>query len=396
MNILICTFSFPFFKGNVHDGRFVFSEAISYAEAGAHVKVLAPHFNGVVKREKIHEKITVFRFQYFFPKSFQVLRKTGVPIYNQKSFLAIIQIPLLCFFFVLNILKHASWAHIIHAQWTITALLSLPAKWILGNKIVLTARGSDLRLLPKWVNRFIHSKVDGAIDCFGPQPSNDEYKKTFPAHYIKLPLIAHNDASGIMPEDMKRIIHKSPDTFIILYVGRFDYIKLHENKLPLINLIHAGKILRAKDLNFRLFYIGDGDKTIKEEMLRLIKDFVLQECIILLGTKTNVLDYIEFCHLGVGGIAFNAVSQEFTISGKPQILVNDMDNADTPWRHGVNSILVKPDDLTDLVEKLIWAMKNREQIEKIGGNAKKETDKYIVDSKTGGRLYLREFQNLLN
>ena len=50
-------------------------------------------------------------------------------------------------------------------------------------------------------------------------------------------------------------------------------------------------------------------------MLRLIKNYDLQRNISILGSKINVLDYIQFCHLGVGGIAFNAVSQEFTISG---------------------------------------------------------------------------------
>jgi hypothetical protein len=109
-----------------------------------------------------------------------------------------------------------------------------------------------------------------------------------------------------------------------------------------------------------------------------------------------VLDYIKFCHLGVGGIAFNAVSQEFTISGKAQILMEGDDNTGTPWCHGVNSIFIKPDDQRDLAEKLMWAMKNRDQVKKIGKNAKDEMGEYIVDSKLGGMLYLREFNNIIN
>jgi hypothetical protein len=195
VNILITSFSFPSYKNKTYDGKFVFSEAIAYVSNGANVRVVTPHYPGALKREQINENITVHRFQYFIPTSLEVLKKPGRPIYNQKSLLAVLEIPLLCFFFALNILRHAAWANIIHAQWTVTAFLSLPAKWILRKKIVLTARGSDLRLVPKWVNRIIHSKVDAAIDCFGPQPWNDENKKSFPASYVKLPLIVHNDTS---------------------------------------------------------------------------------------------------------------------------------------------------------------------------------------------------------
>ncbi len=395
MNILITSFSFPSYKDKIFDGKFVFSETISYAENGANVKVITPHYYGAEKIETIHRKITVIRFQYFIPKSLQVLKRPGEPIYNPKSVLAFLQIPFLCFFFVLNILKHAAWADIVHAQWTVTALLALPAKWFFGKKIILTVRGSDIRLLPKLINRFIHRQVDAAIDCF-PQPWSNKYKQGFPAHYITLPLIVHNDDSGVMPEDMKIILEEKSGPFIIMYVGRFDYMKIKINKLPLINVIHASKILKLERMNFHVFYVGDGEEELKREMLRLIKNMDLQEYISLLGPKTNVLDYIHFCHLGIGGIAFNAVSQEFTISGKAQILLDGKDNTGASWSHGINAIFVKPDDPVDLAEKIIWAIKNPEQLKKIGENAKEDMKNYIVDSKFGGALYLKEFEDLLN
>ena len=396
MNILINTFSFPSIKDNIHDGRFVFSEAMAYVENGANVRVITPHYPGADMREQINKNITVFRFQYFFPKSLQVLKRPGLPIYNQKSYLAILQIPFMCLFFALNILKHALWADIIHAQWTVTALLSLPAKWILGKKTVLTARGSDLRLVFGWLNRFIHAKVDAAIDCFGPLPWNDQYKKSFPAHYIKLPLLVYNGASGMMPEEIKRILDKETDTFIILFIGRFDYIKININKLPLISLIHVSKTLKSQDMKFHVLYIGDGDGRIRKKMLSLIDDFGLHNHVTLLGVKTNVPDYVQYCHIGVGGVAFNAVSHEFTINGKPQILVKGDDNADTPWHHGSNAIFVEPDSEPDLANKLSWAIENRSKIKEIGENAREGMKEYIVDSKLGGMLYLKEFQRLIN
>ena len=396
MNILITTFSFPSIGRNHHDGKFVFSEAVAYAENGANVRVITPHYPGADRIEKVNEKMEVFRFRYFFPESLQVLKKPGVPIYNQKSFLAVAQIPLLGLFFALQILKHASWANIIHAQWTITALLALPAKWLLSKKVVLTARGSDLRLFPGWLNQFIHSEVDAAIDCFGPQPWNDEYKKNFSARFIRLPHITHQEAPDAMPEDMRRVVHQKLGALIILYVGRFDFIKMNVNKLPLVDLVHAAKAMHEKGLSFHVFYIGDGEETIRKRISCLINEYNLHKYVTLLGVKVNVPHYIGFSHIGVGGIAFNAVSQEFTIGAKPQILVKGMDNEGTPWRHGVNSIFVEPNDPMDLAGKLSWAISKRDQLVKMGKNAKNEMKPYIIDSRSGGRLYLREFQKLIN
>jgi glycosyltransferase involved in cell wall biosynthesis len=395
MNILITSFSFPNFNDGTFDGKFVFSEALAYAENGANVRVLTPHYDNADKVESIHEKIRIFRFQYFIPKSFQVLKKPGIPIYNQRSPLQFIQIPFLCLVFIVHMLKHALWADIIHAQWTITALMALPAKWIFRKKVVVTARGSDLRLLPHWLNQFIHHQVDAAIDCFGPQPRNAAYKDRFSAKFIKLPLLVKNPHSQVMPHDMKKLLNGKPDPFIILYVGRYDQLKI-KNKLPLLTLIHASWIVKSRGMRFQVVYIGDGDEGIKENMLSIIDQKCLYDCVTLLGPRANVLDYIPFCNLGVGGIAFNAVSQEFTISGKPQILVEVEDNRNTPWRHGINAIFVKPDDPEDLGEKLSWAIENPEQVKKLGQNAKNEMREFVSESRAGGMLYLRAFQNLIN
>jgi glycosyltransferase involved in cell wall biosynthesis len=390
MNILITTGSFPNKKGNIHDGSFVFAEAMAYAEAGEEVRVITPHIPGTEKQEKIHDRIVVRRFQYFFPQSAQVAKKAGVPLYR-KSFWSIIQMPILCISFLIHILKYAQWVDIIHAQWTVTALLALPVKWVFGKRVVLTARGSDLRLLPKWLNRFIHLQVDAAIDCFGPQPWNVAYKKAFPARYIRLPHLVYRNAQSVVPKEME----ETADCFNILYVGRFDWMKIRDNRLPLLELPQASKILRSKGMEFRIFYIGDGDRTIRKRLSKLVLDLELSETIILLGAKTNVIDYVEQCDLGVGGIAFNGVSQEFTICGKPQILVDSDDNAGTPWQHRVNALFFKPGDPMDLAKKMAWAIDHRDEAERLGMTARRNMEKYILDANEGGRVYIEAFRRLL-
>jgi glycosyltransferase involved in cell wall biosynthesis len=396
MNILIPTFSFPAQKLGVYDGKFVFSEAVAYAKAGARVRVVTPHFPGSASIERVHKNIVVYRFPYFYPASLQKLRVPGVPIYRVKSFLAFCQIPLLCMCFSLAILRHAIWADIIHAQWTLSALLALPAKWIFMKKIVVTARGTDLRKFPKWLNQFVHRKVDAAVDCFGPQPLNESYKRTFAGNFLTLPLLVHADPCKQMPNDMKESIREEKGSFIILYVGRFDDFKIERNRLPIFDLVNAARILKDSGLNFHLLYVGGGNKRIEKRLDRLVQKFRLTDRIHLLGEKVNPTDYMQFADLGVGGVAFNAVSQEFTLLAKPQVLIALPDNINSPWHPGKNAVFVEPDSLEDLSEKLVWAIGHRDELKQIGENAKTSMRRYMLDSSTGGPIYLSAFKKLLN
>ncbi len=396
MKILVCTFSFPYFKNNIFDARFVYSEIVAYAKYGSEVIVLTPHFKNAPKVENMREHITIIRFPYFYPKSLQSLKRPGIPLYDFRSIFALLQVPLMCFIFMLNIFKYARHVDIIHAQWTPTALLALPAKWMLRKKLVLTARGSDIRLLPVWLNRYIFRNVDAAIDCFGPIQWNIHNKTLFPANYIKLPLLVHDDSTGNIPEEIYEITCKHPDTFIILYVGRFHPIKISENKLPLFNLIRASKTLKERGFNFYVAYVGEGSSEIIDKMNGLIEENGLTHHVSLIGAKTNIMDYIHYCNLGVGGIAFNGVSQEFTICQKPQILMDMVENSSTPWNHDTNCLFIKPEDTQDLINKITWAYENPDLNRAIGVKAADDMKDYFVESCQGGKKYLDAFEKLLS
>lgn len=395
MNILIPTFSFPFLPRKNYDGKFVLAEAQAYAENGAEVEVITPHFAPAPHQETLELGIRVFRFDYFFPARWQCLKRPGKPLYSDLNWLSMLQIPLLLLAMTGKILRHGRRADVIHAQWSLAALLALPAKWLFGTRIVLTVRGSDLRLLPAWLNRFIHRQVDAAIDCFGPQPWNEEYKRKFPAHFLTLPLIVYADKGGQkMPEDMAAVLGEGKSPFVITYVGRFERLKVKDNHLPLLTLIQAASAWKERNLNFHLFYLGAG--SLKNDMLDLIHELNLADRVTLLGPKTNVMSYLRFSDLGVGGIAFNAVSQEITMSGTPQLLVDSADNRDTPWVDGKNAIFIKPDEVADLVEKVEWATRNPEKMVQMARQAAKDMEPYMATMEAGGKLYLRQFAALLD
>ncbi|MBN2231197.1 MAG: hypothetical protein JW781_00045 [Deltaproteobacteria bacterium] len=396
MNILVPTFSYPYESAQHFDGKFVKAEVEAYAGQGVSVRVVTPHYRGAPEAEFPGSGIEIHRFHYFFPFSLEVLKKPGRPVYQADSWLACLQIPCLLLAMAVTIWRHARWADLIHAQWTVTALLALPARWLYGTRIILTARGSDIRLLPEFLNRFIHARVDAAIDCFGPQPWNENYKKRFSACYLTLPLLVSAGVKGDgMPADLEDMLADAPDdVFVMVYVGRFDSLKMKDNHLPLLLLVEAAKRWEGEKLPFRLIYLGSGH--LRPDLQKMVDRLGLGKTVYVLGPRMNVMDYLRYADLGIGGIAFNAVSQEMTISSTAQLLVDCPDNQGTPWRSGDNCLMIKPDDLDDLVAVGRWAMINRPAVRKLGEQARCDMAPYLATSEEGGGKYVDAFKELLS
>jgi glycosyltransferase involved in cell wall biosynthesis len=395
LNILVPTFSFPDPSIGSYDGRFVLSEAVGYALNGAAVLVVTPHYPGAARDEIAAAGVRVRRFRYFLPEGLQRLRVPGKPLYRVGSLLAALQAPFLLAALLVTIVRFARWADVIHAQWTPTGLLALPAKWLFGTKLVVTARGSDLRLLPRWANRFLHRRVDAAIDCFGPQPWNQAYKRLFPARYLTLPLLVDTGGDRAHGAPELEAAARAPDRpLILLYLGRFDRIKTAQNRLPLFELVEAAAILKAAGCPCRVFYLGSGEREIEERLRRVIAARDLADRVALLGGRCDVVPYVRACHLGVGGIALNGAAQDFAANARPQLLVDTPENAGTPWRDGVNALFVEPEDPAALAERIQWASARREELAQIGMRARDGLSRYITSAERGGRLYLDAFSAL--
>lgn len=395
MRILVATFSFPDPSMGAYDAKFVFAEAQAYAANGAEVVVLTPHYPGADMTERIAHRLVVRRFRYFLPTSLQALRVPGRPLYRPKSLLALAQAPFLLASFCVALIRHGRHADVIHAQWTLTALLALPSKWLFGTSVVVTARGSDLRLLPAWLNRWIHRKVDAAIDCFGPQPWNVAYKAANPTRYLRLPLLVESGPSDGSAPGLDGVVRGADRPLVVLYVGRFDRIKINSNRLPVFELIEAAARLRRHPDGARLFFLGHGEPELLSQMEDAILRFNVSDRVAILGPTLNVAAYVAKCDLGVGGIALNGVSQDFTIAGKPQLLMDTEENQNTPWVTHINSLVVPPADVSALVSALEWAMDDRLRLSNLGRRAKSDLAPFLTDAEDGGALYISAFRSLL-
>jgi hypothetical protein len=71
-------------------------------------------------------------------------------------------------------------------------------------------------------------------------------------------------------------------------------------------------------------------------------------------------------------------------------------NLETPWKDKVNNLFFIPRDVRGLVDALIYAMEDRNRLEKIGKEAHRIMSRYVKDLQDGGVEYGQAFLKIVN
>lgn len=389
MKILVATTSFPSTINSslAVAGKFILHECLAYEKSGAEVEVIAPDISVGPKEQIFGERIGVHRFQYFFPRKWQVLRGAdGSALYDPKKSAFFYQFPFLFLAFCLALLRYGRKADIVHCNWSFTALTALPLRWIFRIPVVLTTRGSDLRLIPRFVNRFVFSNVDAVIDCFGP-----DYRKLFagiPANYVKLPVITP------MPEKMPNRIGESlgSNEFLIVLISRFDSVKYELYGMAFFTLL-ASLAKISKKHAVKCIYVGDGP--LKTEIERSSVKYELGDIVKFVGYQDNVYQFIQAADLVLGGVGLNAVSQEASVLGKVQLMPRIKHWYESIWFDKQNVLLYEAHDVESLTQSIEFAIENPDEMKKISKNMCETAKTYVRTIDEGGKDYLKVFKTAI-
>lgn len=91
---------------------------------------------------------------------------------------------------------------------------------------------------------------------------------------------------GVIPYTDKQLsLNKKND--VILFVGR-----LLETK-GVFEILDTFSCVARQHPTYELWFIGDGDENVKTRLFESIRNYGLQDCVKLLGYKTNVFDYMK-------------------------------------------------------------------------------------------------------
>ncbi|RLB40377.1 MAG: hypothetical protein DRH12_10130 [Deltaproteobacteria bacterium] len=376
-------------SGSFYGGSFVLTEALAYSRAGAMVKVLTPHVPGLKKTEKISERFMIHRFRYFIPEKMQKIRIKKAPLYSREHlFPRVFQVPIFLGAFFFSMARFATKADIIHANWTPLALLALPLQFLLKVPVVVTYRGSDIRLIPDLINKFVFSKVAAVLHIWGDTGRGRLIKNKYPGNFVELPII-----SRIAPEPPSNAFsnRKPGDPFGFAYIGRLATV--HNVPKGEDILIQAASILRERHTNFVLHVLGDGP--LRKAMEQKAKELHLESLIRFHGYVRDIFPILDKCQCVVGGLALNAVAQEAASYRRLLIIADFSPLNGTIWKHRQNALLYTPHDAKSMAEAMAFAMNHEKECKKISLAGYETMRRYVVNIETGGKYYVKAFRKII-
>ncbi|MBI5937545.1 MAG: glycosyltransferase family 4 protein [Betaproteobacteria bacterium] len=259
-NILIVSPGYPRWKGD-YTHPMVYNVARLLRAAGHKIKVVTIHYPGIPDVEEMDEA-TVVRARYA-PEKYEVMGSEGGLIDDIRG-------SLLCKFLLLPMLaalawhtfRHAKNANLILVQWIPTAVVALPAKFLLRRPLILHSRTYPDTTFWRRVYRFLLPFADGVI-----YNSHDNRRLTdsiYPHRYATV------IGSGINLQQFGRPsgwVRSSTDTWKLITVARLVEFK------GLEYAIRAVKLLKDRGRNVHLEIVGEGP--LREDLERLIDELDL-------------------------------------------------------------------------------------------------------------------------
>ncbi len=201
--------------------------------------------------------------------------------------------------------------------------------------------------LPLW------NKFDNIISI--SPDVGDNFKKIFPTLSDKIIEIENIlSPSSIRAEAIQGNAPEMDNYngYKLLSIGRFSYAKNFES-IPLI-----AKTLKEHGLKFKWYIIGYGDTSLTEEA---INETLTNDCVILLGKKSNPYPYIQACDLYVQPSRYEGKAvtvREAQILAKP-ILITNYPTAASQIDNGVNGLICDQDN-DKIAETILKIAQNKD------------------------------------
>ena len=370
MKICFLSTSFPRFKDDwVLPSLDVEARELSKCKDNEVIVVSSAGTN--TKKFELRGKVKIYRFGYFI-KRYQTLTYTGglSTSFKEGIISKLKSIPFI-FSFMLSTLKYGRKCDVVHAHWTPSAFVAIPLKIIYKKPIIVSLLGADVRLLPKWLNRFIFRYCDGIIS---PVPIFNKYLKELGVTK-KIYDIKH--CYDYDKFDKKDDISSFKKEFnlknekIVTFLGRMDNFKDPITFVKSIPYV----LKKIKDIKF--FIVGYG--FLLEDVKKLVKKLNLEKHVIITGPRKDVNIILEssdiFVNLSPDENYFSVAIQESMAKKTPCLLTNAGKTEET-FTHGENAYLVNPKDPKKTAEGIIKILTNKKLKEKLSENGIKLLKKH--------------------
>ena len=370
LKVCLITTSFPRWPQD-DQGTFVLELAKALCNQGLTIKVIAPHAPGAQSHE-ILEGVAVIRPRYIWPERFELLRRyrAGLPVILRKHPSVWFLLPLFALSHFIALLRYARDCDVIHANWTISASISVLASIFINKPVIASIHGSDVYETKRirWLGiatRFFLTRCDQIIAMSKSLVNMTIQLGITPAKVARIP--DGVDPNYFTPQGDDR----SP---VILFVGSIIQRK------GVDYLIEAAPRVFARHTDYRLVLIGEGP--LDRELERRAQFLGVGDKVELLGALSpdHVRDWMQRSILlvlrsveeGLGVVLIEALACgtpciATNVGGIPDI-IHDQVGRLVPARDAdaladsINSILDNPEEWnqkstmarTYIVENYAW------------------------------------------
>jgi len=348
-------------------------------------------------------KINIIRFKYWIKQNKQKLAYGDGTILNLKSSLiTIIQLPFYFISFFKKVVKIWSDTSVFHCQWSFTAIFPIiinALPFFKKKPIIVTFRGTDLRILPGWFNKFIIRNVT-ACTYVSPIKSINRYMNKFDCDIVKY-VNKHNelrlscifdplDESNLkLTNNQFLALNKKDGKKKILSLGRLDEIK---NPIYSINIIYS--LLRYRT-DFIYIIVGYGP--LENRIKSFVKEKNLDHYVRFEGAKSNVSDYYNSSDLLLVTSSFDnvwsATIAEAMMIGCPVVLT-DAGYTSTVFTNDYDSLIISKNDSDSAAEKINNLLDQKDKLAILSKNAKNTLLKYRRYDQQATEDYLKLYERV--
>lgn len=176
------------------------------------------------------------------------------------------------------------------------------------------------------------------------------------------------------PEPKK--LPKESEELIIINIGSF------QTKKNQVFILEIAKELLTLKVKFRIHLLGDGEnKKLVEEK---VQQYGLQKNVFLHGNVDNVEDWLKWSHIYIHTAVyepFGLVFLEAMASGLPCIALDGKGNK-ILVENGRNGFLIKEQDATLFVDKIVFFIQNESTYSEMSEYSKTYSSAYSIESRT--------------
>ncbi len=323
------------------------------------------------KNFELREKVKIYRFNYFFKKQ-QTLTYTGglSTSFASGIFSKIKAIPFMISF-MLSSLKHGRKSDVVHAHWTPSAFTAIPLNIFYKKPIVVSLLGADVRLLPRWFNKFVFKYCDGIIASV---PIFWVYLKELGVKKNKIYAVKHcYDYDKFNKKDDITNFKKEfnlKNEKIVTFLGRMDIFK------DPITFVKSIPYVLKKIQNVKFFIVGYG--FLLDDVKKLVKELKLEKHVIITGPRKDTDIILEasdiFINLSPDENYFSVAIQESMAKKTPCLLTNAGDTEKT-FTHKFDTYLVPVKDPKATADGIIELLEDEKLRKKLGENGIKLLEK---------------------